>query len=220
MGIFHLLGNLAQYKWTAVLKLTDSSQSTVPSYLYTKYELFSLHHWIWSAFTALKVLMKHSQTPDFWKLRSCYVSLLTSHKCCTCYQPLSNSKASLQLRHQQIYVVLPAGHRDQNLAHYQTGCTTLMEFWWKPSRNHHGWFGLWADSVLSNCPLGSYVSVQVPAKLLYCLIASWSIINEVPLARYCTLPCLCCKNGETKQNEIDEANLKLMVCFLRGEWFF
>lgn len=43
----------------------------------------------------LKVFIKHSQTPDFWKLRRNYMSLLTFHKCCTCYQPLSNPKASL-----------------------------------------------------------------------------------------------------------------------------
>lgn len=69
--------------------------------------------------------------------------------------------------------------------------------------------------MLSSCPLRGNVSVQVP--LNYCiLIASWSIINEVLLAMYFTLLSLCYKNAETKQNEIDEANLKLMVCFLGG----
>lgn len=148
------------------------------------------------------------------------MSLLTFHKCCACYQPLSNPKASLQLHTNRFTWSQRSGHRDQNLAHYQTGCTTLMEFWWKPSRNHHDWFGLWPNTVLGSCPLRGLVSVQVPAKLLYCLIASWSTINEVLLAMYFSLLCLCCKNAETKQNEIDEANLKSTICFLKGRWCF
>lgn len=37
--------------------------------------------------SALKVSIKHSQTPDFWKLRRNYLSLLPFHKCCRCSQP-------------------------------------------------------------------------------------------------------------------------------------
>lgn len=121
VGISHFLWALAQYKWTAVLKrllclgTAASSQFLV---IYTPNVSCFLY------ITRFEVLLQSA----YRKLRRSYVSLLTSHKCCTCCQPLSNPKASLQLHNQQICVVLSAGHRDQNLACYQTGCTTLMEF--------------------------------------------------------------------------------------------
>lgn len=97
MGIFCHLRGLAQYKWTAVLKwllgleAAASSQFLAASTSNVSCFLYSMRFEVLLQ-SALNVSIKYSKTSAFWKLRRSYTSLLTFHRCCACYQPLSIPK--------------------------------------------------------------------------------------------------------------------------------